>query len=133
MGDEIIKVLNDIAAKFGVAINWTSDNVMPYLKDLMGRYIQYEVGCTIIDIAVCLVVVIVAVTLIMKIYKNKDLLIDSDGDEYLRFISYFVLLLTFIGFSLGVICNAEHIIECKTIPEKVVYDYIIDQLDKEVE
>ena len=106
---------------------------MPYLKDLMGRYIQYEVGCTIIDIAVCLVFVIFAAILMRNIYTNKDLLIDSDGDDYLRFIAYFVLLIIFIGFSFGVICNAEHIIECKTIPEKVVYDYIVDQLDTEVE
>ena len=41
MSDAIIKVLNELCDKFGIAIDWTSDNVVPYLQDLMVRYSKY--------------------------------------------------------------------------------------------
>lgn len=35
MSNEVIKVLDHICDKFGIAIDWSSSNVMPYLQDLM--------------------------------------------------------------------------------------------------
>ena len=40
MSEEIIKVLNDLASRFGVAIDWTNQNIVPYLQDLMTRFIK---------------------------------------------------------------------------------------------
>lgn len=37
MGEEIIKVLDALAEKFGLAIDWTSNNVIPYLETLCGK------------------------------------------------------------------------------------------------
>ena len=34
MSEEIIKVLDALAEKFGVAVDWTSANVIPYLEQL---------------------------------------------------------------------------------------------------
>lgn len=34
MSEDIIKVLDNLAQKFGIAIDWTSQNAMPYLEDL---------------------------------------------------------------------------------------------------
>lgn len=31
MSDEIIKILDDLGQRFGVVIDWSSENVMPYL------------------------------------------------------------------------------------------------------
>lgn len=43
MTDEIIKLLDELAKRFGIAIDWTSENVMPYLEDLFGRFITYNI------------------------------------------------------------------------------------------
>jgi hypothetical protein len=43
MGNEVIKVLNHLGDQFGVAIDWSSANVMPYLNDLMTRMIKYGI------------------------------------------------------------------------------------------
>ena len=32
--EQIIEVLNALCEKFGIAIDWTAENVMPYLTDL---------------------------------------------------------------------------------------------------
>ena len=41
--NELITVLDYLAQKLGIAVDWTSDNVMPYLKDLCDRFIEYEI------------------------------------------------------------------------------------------
>ena len=38
MNTEIINVLNYLCEKIGVAIDWTSENVMPQVMDILGRY-----------------------------------------------------------------------------------------------
>lgn len=43
MTDEIIKLLDELAKRFGIAIDWTSENVMPYLEDLFDRFITYNI------------------------------------------------------------------------------------------
>lgn len=42
MTNEIIKVLDYLGEKFGVAIDWTQQNVLPYIEDLAGRFIKYH-------------------------------------------------------------------------------------------
>ena len=43
MTDEIIKLLDELAKRFGIAIDWTSENVIPYLEDLFNRFITYNI------------------------------------------------------------------------------------------
>ena len=48
MSDEIIKILDDLGQRFGIAIDWSAQNVMPYLKDLMSRFINYEMITSVV-------------------------------------------------------------------------------------
>ena len=34
MSEEVIKILDNLGEKFGVAIDWTSENIAPYLTKL---------------------------------------------------------------------------------------------------
>ena len=43
ISDQIIAVINDLCQKFGIAIDWTAENVLPYIEDLCARYIQFEI------------------------------------------------------------------------------------------
>ena len=43
MSQEIINVLNYIGEKIGVAIDWTADNVVPQILDILGRYRIYKI------------------------------------------------------------------------------------------
>ena len=40
---QFIEVLDALCEKFGIAIDWTSKNVMPYVTDLDARIITYEI------------------------------------------------------------------------------------------
>ena len=43
MSKEVIKILDALAEKFGLAIDWTSANVLPYLQQLCRKYVTYEI------------------------------------------------------------------------------------------
>ena len=43
--DEVIKILNYLGEKFGIAIDWTNDNALPYLQELCDKFIKWEI-CT---------------------------------------------------------------------------------------
>ena len=75
MSDEIIKILDDLGRRFGVVIDWSSENIMPYLQDLMQRYINYEVMTSVMWIVVALIVIIglsISIPVINK-HANKVL------------------------------------------------------------
>lgn len=48
MSEEIIKVLDVLAEKFGLAVDWTSANVIPYLEQLCGKYVNYEIATSVV-------------------------------------------------------------------------------------
>ena len=49
---QIIEVLNDLCMKFGLAIDWSQENVLPYLEELAGKYITWEIATSEMWIAV---------------------------------------------------------------------------------
>lgn len=58
MSNEIIKILDDLAKRFGVAIDWTAENIVPYLKELFSRLVTYGFIQSSILIAVgCLMII----------------------------------------------------------------------------
>lgn len=80
MSEEIIKVLDDLGNRFGIAIDWTSENVMPYLQDLFTRFINYKIGTTIMWIVICVIVLITSVIIIVK--STKGLKEECDKNLY---------------------------------------------------
>lgn len=44
MSQEIIKVLDNLCEKFGIAIDWTSQNVKPYLQELFCKVYKLRDG-----------------------------------------------------------------------------------------
>lgn len=119
---EIVNVLDYLCGKFGIAIDWTSDNVMPYLEDLCGRYINYEVYTSI---AWCtLFGVIVFVTGMVWLIGS---IVDKHSKSYVSDATEVSCVLFFIFLAIGIMVwtfQAFDIIECYTIPEKTILEYL---------
>ncbi len=118
---EIINVLDYLCRKFGIAIDWTSENVMPYLEDLCGRYIEYEVY-TSIAWCVVLAAIVAVVGLVWAIGSIVDRFSLSSSDIPEVFSVLFFAFLA-IGFTVWAV-QAFDIIECYTIPEKTILEYL---------
>ena len=127
MSDEIIKILDDLGRRFGIAIDWSSENVMPYLQDLMSRYINYEVMTSVVWIVVALIVIIGLSIGILAINKHankvleKDYYSDWDFDKWVVFCIFIIIIGCFV---ICIICQVFDIITCYTIPEKMIFEYL---------
>ena len=124
---EIINVLDYLCQKFGIAVDWTSENIMPYLEDLYARYISYEVFTSIAwMVAIPVITLIIAIPLMINHKRAKE--IGWDFDDYVApglavFLWVIFIIMTFV--SICVICTQVFdIIECYTLPEKVVLEYL---------
>ena len=114
MSDAIIKVLNELCDKFGIAIDWTSDNVVPYLQDLMVRYSKYICYTSIMWLVIGLIIMVVFAVLLYKHLKQDY----AEG---------FIAFLLGCGILLGawdVVNQVIDIIEITTIPEKAIIEDI---------
>lgn len=127
MSDEIVKILDDLGQRFGIAIDWTSGNVMPYLQDLMSRYINYEVMTSVVWIVVALIVIIglsIGIPAINK-HANKVLEEDYSSDwDFGKWVVICVFIIIIGCFVLCVICQVFDIVTCYTIPEKMIFEYL---------
>lgn len=69
MTDEIIKLLDELAKRFGIVIDWTSENLMPYLEDLFDRFITYNIVVDVFWIIMAFVVICFDVWFVKKSYQ----------------------------------------------------------------
>ena len=143
MGNEVIKVLDHLCDKFGIAIDWTSANVMPYLQDLMSRIVKYGIYQNVSDIIYCLILLSIVALITRKLYKAsyKYASIYDETNEYddksnaMFFTTAFMISLAItVITSIIVLCSikasVDEIIELSTVPEKYVIEMIQEQIDE---
>ena len=125
MSDEIIKVIDALAEKFGLAVDWTSSNVVPYLNQLCGKYINYEIATSIVWMILGLLLFLVGIVCYRIIYKNKDLGVDTYkhiSDYSGRILLYACVIFIFIISIIVISTQIFDIITCVTFPEKIIID-----------
>ena len=113
---QFIEVLDALCEKFGIVIDWTSQNVMPYLTDLATRLISYEIWTS----AAWIVILGVAFVVIWKLTKNarKD---DSFDNEEICVCAWVACGIIGIIFVVVACVEVFDIIRALTIPEVVIY------------
>ena len=130
MSEEIIKVLDNLGEKFGIAIDWSSQNVMPYLQDLMGRFINYKNCSAIIWIVVSVIFIILSIILGIIICKKLKNYYESEqyhckSDENFSYgLTWFCAGLLILIFVIVLFCNINGIFKNIYIPEATIIEYI---------
>lgn len=124
MSEEIIKILDALAEKFGLAIDWTSANVLPYLQQLCGKYVTYEIVTSVVWmlIGVCLLFVGK-----YAIGKAKQYWKKYEEDTYSDFDVATIILgilagCVIIGGIAVILCQTFDIVTCITFPEKIIIE-----------
>ena len=117
VSSEIIEVLDYLGEKFGIAIDWTSNNVLPYLQTLIDKFIKWEISTSIVWIVIA-TFVIVAMIVLINLKGIREINEETYGMLWIPII--FLIIVSFI-----VICiQIFDIIECNVFPEKALYDFI---------
>ncbi len=113
VSDEIIKVLDALGEKVGVIIDWTADNVVPYVEQLCNKYVKWEISTSIAWIVMAVVITIL-MYVIGGLCEIEDLIA----------IAVIATLITIVIVGVQVF----DIIECKVFPEKVIFEKVSEMI-----
>lgn len=114
---QFIEVLDALCDKIGIVIDWTSQNVVPYVTDLATRIIAYEISTSVVWIVIAAIVFLI----IWKMTKN---MCKEDAFDSGRSLGWAIRI------AVGIFCFGEigfevfDIIEAVALPEKTLYDFI---------
>ena len=75
MDNKVIEVLDYMGEKLGIAIDWTSENVIPQVTEFMGRYQVYAIvehGICVIMFMILIAIIGVFLKVMLKGIKTKD-------------------------------------------------------------
>lgn len=129
VSEQIIQVLDALCEKFGLAIDWTSENVVPYITTLGGKLISYEIWTSVFWIGFMIVLSIAGVIATKKLcpvfkegLENQHYL-DCAWDVATGFaIAGLVVLYGTTVIVIGV--QIVDIIKCTTFPELYIVEYV---------
>lgn len=130
MGDEVVKILNALCEKFGIAIDWSSQNIIPYIQLLSKRCVNYEIGTSIMWFVIGVVMIFIGIILVKCVLLKREL-IRKIADNYfdvddLRIVCIFLIVVCFVVGITVIIQQTYDIITCFTFPERIVFNQITE-------
>jgi len=122
VSEQIIQVFDAICEKIGITIEWTNDNVLPYLVTLCTKLISYEIWTSVAWMAIMSVVVIVCLV-INRVYRST---IKESLKEFnlLGQLVIFGHVIVWMAATAVIGTQIFDIIKCITFPEMFVFEYI---------
>ena len=117
---QIIQVLDELCRRFGIVIDWTQANVIPYFQELAQKLVTYEFFTSIAYIIMGGVVFLTALIFYIRIAKNEFEIVD----EFAGSVFFCIGVLLIIAMFALIMVQVFDLIACKTLPEKVMLDYI---------
>lgn len=128
MADQIIQVLDDLSERIGVSIDWSSENVLPYVQELFTKLVNYRLTTSIIWLVVASILIVVSVVTIKKAMRAYHLWQDDEVSDDAPFGWWTLSIIILIIVVLIILFQAPVVIRCLTFPELEVYKYISDLL-----
>lgn len=121
--DQFIEILNAITSKIGIAVDWTSNNVMTYVQDLVPRLMRYEIFTSVAWI-IFMTLLTTASFLLLNASKRKTQKGEYTDDAAVFFSS--LMFWIFLVVTVFVVVNQTmDIIAAYTLPEQVILDKFI--------
>lgn len=131
VSDQIIQVLDALCEKFGIIVDWTNANVMPYLTLLLGKLIQWEIWSSVAWMAIMVALCLISIVCIKKLTPVFKRGIENQGrwDTDWSMASIFAiagLCVLYLATILVIGTQIMDIVKCCTFPEMFMYEYVQD-------
>ena len=133
VSEQVIKVLDAVCDKFGIAIDWTSNNVIPYIQELGNKIITYDICMSIMWLVIGSAIPLTVAILIKKFLNQKKLEVKESMNDYYfsdgsldagAWYCYLIIgMLLIIAIVIGTI-SSQSIIQDITFPEKTIIEFI---------
>ena len=112
--NKIIETLSFLFAKFGIVVDWTSENIVPYIQVLCEKYIAWEISSSIVWVVIGSIIVLIGILLFIWDAVND---FDLIGPGVIGF-GLFMVGIAILG------TNIFDIIKCNVFPELQLIEYI---------
>lgn len=116
-GKEIISILDYIGNKLGIAVDWSSQAMMPYVKDVITRIVQYEIATSIAWMVLAILFVLV---IGMGTYKIKKKNCCYDARIWCNIFMIGAVLIA----TLVIMTQTFDIMRAINLPELTAYNYV---------
>ena len=113
ISSEITNILNDLGSRFGVLIDWSSQNVMPYVQDLVSRITKLEMCNSII----ALVFGIICIRFFAKHWED-------DVEEITGTLVVIFAIMSLIGVCILIPSGIDGLTKAIYLPELTAMEYI---------
>lgn len=130
VSEQIIQVLDVLCEKFGIAIDWASENVIPYVEVLCKKLITYEIAMSVASMIFSLVLIIssiIATKMLYPVFKRgleKEQHTWGVGWEVGSTFAIIGLVIINLASIISFIINITDIIKCATFPEMYIFEYV---------
>ena len=124
--EQTISILDYICNKFGVVIDWTSDNVWPMIEMLAGKYIKWEIASSSIWLFIWLLSFTICTFICVKIYKDVK---PEYGWSDSQFFGFLIFSIGAFGSFFGIWSQVFDIVRCITFPELEIFEYLKETLN----
>ena len=128
VSEQIIQVLDNLGEKFGLALDWSSENILPYASELMNKAVSYKLWMNIGTLAFIGIGMIISWTIFFKTIKNKDFDWSDSKTGLIAFVSIIVAAVFSMIFIFCAIYCIPIIITCLIFPEKIIFDMVQSML-----
>lgn len=142
MNQQIIEIFDTLCEKFGVVIDWTSNNVLPQLQILVKKFATYKIITDSSHILISIVLIVVGIVAIKKIFISYKEISKQDISDNLffertrfgdlcsidmRIIGHIFSILGGFAIVFGVIIlklSIDALIKDIVFPEMVILEYV---------
>ena len=124
MSSEVSEVLNTLGEKFGLFVDWSQQNVQPYIEDLIQRVAQYKIATNICGLVILTLIITASTIMIIRFCKMKSsgrITVNNDEFEIGLMVVSAVCLIMGIIISIFVI---QDIFKCYYVPEMVFIEEV---------
>ena len=130
VSEQIIQVLDALGEKIGIAVDWTSQNVVPVAQQICERYIRYEIVMSILWIVLELGIITGLIFGGIKIFKF--LIEVKQKPSYQRnYCMWAEVLMSIVGIIISIlgicsicdiVANIETLCKCLLLPELHLFE-----------
>lgn len=133
VSDQIISVIDQLCEKFGIAVDWSSETIIPYLEDLVYRFAMYRMISTLLTYFILFVVFGLIIFFTYKYIKKKE----SDFHpeyETLDFVTQLTFIVSLICLAITsivfIIGGIPDIVSANVFPERLMINYIMNLIER---
>ena len=141
--NQVIEILNEICNKLGIAVDWTSENILPQVKivcEKLGKYfiIQKSIMCSFGFLFTC-VVIAYSIFLLKQFLQCRTTKKDNFLFEYYKYsdstgLQSYACIITVIAIVIGLTgiillgLGLLQLIKWLTVPEIAIIEYLTDMI-----